>query len=71
MSIYGRTVRCEGIQWKVPVTSESGLSELLSITYMGRVAKMVSSVRTIRRVHTKDGGGAVGVLSGLDTLPPA
>src|SRR5579872_530973 len=53
ISRYGRNVRCAGIQRNVPVTSCSGFSELLSITYSGRSAKTVSAVRTTRRVQTK------------------
>src|SRR5918992_5895152 len=60
MSTYGRSVSSLGSQRNLPVTSASGLSELVSIAYTGTTANTVSRVSTTRRVHTKDRGGAVG-----------
>src|ERR1039457_5978619 len=71
MSMYGLIVTCAGIQWNVPVTSCSGLIELLTITYPGRTAPMVSSVSTIRRVQMKERGGARGAGAERCTGPPA
>src|ERR1039457_6160585 len=71
MSMYGLIVMCAGIQWNVPVTSCSGLSELLTITYTGSTAKMVSSVSTVRRVQMKERGGAGAAPAGLGTRPPS
>src|ERR1035437_9275406 len=71
MAMFGLIVTCAGIQWNVPVTSCSGLSELLTITYTGSTAKMVSSVSTIRRVQMKERGGASGAWADLGTGPPS
>jgi hypothetical protein len=43
------------------------LIELLTITYTGSTAKMVSSVSTIRRVQMKERGGASGAWADLGT----
>src|ERR1700744_5414095 len=56
---YGLKVIWSGIQRKVLVTSCSGFTELLIITYTGTSANNASRVSTIRRVHRKDGGGAI------------
>src|ERR1700759_5835954 len=59
MSWYGPNVMGSGIHRNVLVTSCSGFTELLTITYTGTSANSVSRVSTIRRVHRNDGGGAI------------
>src|SRR5262245_49676784 len=73
MSMYGRSVSEPGIHWNLSVTSCSGLSDVLSMTYTGSAAKIPSRVRTIRRVQMNDMGRAIGdrrVLDVLDTAGP-
>src|SRR3569833_4366616 len=70
MSMYGRSVSEPGIHWNLSVTSWSGFSEVLSMTYTGRAAKIPSSVSTMRRVHTNDIGRAIGDRCALDIAPP-
>src|SRR3954454_23206786 len=72
MSTYGRSVRSPGIHWNFPVTSWSGFSDVLIITYTGRAAKIAIRVSTIRRVQMNDIGLAVGDRYPLGmTTPPA
>src|SRR4051812_24262822 len=69
MSTYGRTVSSLGHHRNRPVTSASGLSELVSMAYTGTAAKIASRVSTTRLVHTNDLGGAVGLLGDLRIAP--
>src|SRR5712671_2713036 len=71
MSWYGARVSGDGIQRNVLVTSCSGLSELLTISYTGTSANTVSRVSTMRRVQMKDGGGAISPrFLDMVSLPP-
>src|SRR3954469_13734590 len=71
MSMYGRIVRLLGNHWNLSVTSCSGLSDVLIMTYTGRAANTPIRVSTIRRVHTNDIGRAIGDRCPLDMAPPS